>query len=307
MNSNYLSIQTEISQLQQIIAELDDEAVIERIGYEHRLSELEHKLQSFTATKKTKHLTLTFRGEPVLGSQAIKAGFASKAIDLFSDAYDMIVAALSVNLNEAVPGSAPDKEKHKLLISGTAVGSFGFQFKLPESESDSLDEEQMADVAIKRIEKIFKVAAEEGDEDIADIIDAVPPRAVKKIYSFLEQLEKNKAWCGISFEGSKFQFKSLEQLRHAARQLKEDNIIESEVTFVGELSGFLPDARTFEFLTRVSASEETKVIKGKVNTEFKLAENMNKDWLNKQAKISCKKVIVGKGKPRYILNEIVAC
>lgn len=64
MNNNRIDIQTEISQLQDILASISEEAVIERIGYEHRLKELIQKLETMAPGATAKIFTLTFKGAP---------------------------------------------------------------------------------------------------------------------------------------------------------------------------------------------------------------------------------------------------
>lgn len=302
MSNKRIHIQAEIHQLQEILESISEDAVIERMGYEHRLAELQKKLASITPSAAPKTFNLTFKGAPVDGSKAIAASFASKAIDLFSDAYDMVVAALSGNLGDAASGPVVNKNQYELFIKNIAVGSFGFEFQLPVEEPSLLESTPVAERAVQKIENIFRMAAEENDEDIADAIDEIPRRAINKIHSFLEQLEKNSAWCGLSFGKHRFQFKNLEQLSQAALHLKEDNITEEEQSFNGVLLGVLPASKVFEF--KVSESEQ--IIKGKISPEFKEAGLLTEEWLSKESTIDCKLVTVGQGKPRYTLTSIKA-
>lgn len=300
MSNKHTYIQAEIHQLQEILKSISEDAVIERMGYEHRLAELQKKLASIAPGVAPKTFNLTFKGAPVDGSKAIAASFASKATDLFSDAYDMVVAALSGNLGDAASGPVVNKNQYELFIKNIAVGSFGFEFQLPAEEPSLLESTPVAERAVQKIENIFRMAAQENDEDIADAIDEIPRRAINKIHSFLEQLEKNSAWCGLSFGKHRFQFKNLEQLSQAALHLKEDNITEEEQSFNGVLLGVLPTSKVFEF--KVSESEQ--IIKGKISPEFKEAGLLTEEWLSKESTIACKLVTVGQGKPRYTLTKI---
>ena len=300
MKNNRTQIHAEIIQLQDILKSIDEDAVIERMGYEHRLNELTQKLEQLSPMVAAKTFNLTCKGAPVDGSSGIAASFASKATDLFSDAYDMIVAALNGNLGDASSGPVADKEKYGLLIKNIAIGSFGFQFQLPVGDSSLFEDTSVAEKAIHKIENIFRVAAEEDDENIADAIDEIPPRAIKKVYSFLEQLEKNKAWCGLSFGKHQFQFKSLEQLKQAAEHLKEDNITETEQSLYGTLLGVLPASKVFEF----KLSETDTIIKGKISPEFKDTDSTYQKWVNQKLTINCKLITVGQGTPRYTLIGI---
>lgn len=302
MSNKRTYIQAEISQLQDILESISEDAVIERMGYEHRLNELTQKLARIAPSVAAKTFNLTFKGAPVDGSSGIAASFASKATDLFSDAYDMVVAALNGNLGDAASGPVVNKNKYELFIKNIAVGSFGFEFQLPKEAPDLLEDTPVAERAVQKIENIFRMAAQENDEGIADAIDEIPRRAINKIHSFLEQLEKNSAWCGLSFGKHRFQFKNLEQLSQAALHLKEDNITEEEQSFNGVLLGVLPASKVFEF--KVSESEQ--IIKGKISPEFKEANLLTEEWLSKDSTVSCKLVTVGEGKPRYTLMGIKA-
>jgi len=62
MNNNRTYIQAEISQLQDILASISEDAVIERMGYEHRLNELTQKLARIAPSVAAKTFNLTFKG-----------------------------------------------------------------------------------------------------------------------------------------------------------------------------------------------------------------------------------------------------
>lgn len=62
MNNNRTYIQAEISQLQDILASIGEDAVIERMGYEHRLGELQSKLENLAPNVAAKTFNLTFKG-----------------------------------------------------------------------------------------------------------------------------------------------------------------------------------------------------------------------------------------------------
>ena len=62
MNNNRTYIQAEISQLQNILESINEDAVIERMGYEHRLDELQSRLESLAPSVAAKTFNLTFKG-----------------------------------------------------------------------------------------------------------------------------------------------------------------------------------------------------------------------------------------------------
>ncbi|MDN4148193.1 hypothetical protein QYE80_24620 [Pseudomonas tohonis] len=69
---------------------------------------------------------VTYRGAPVRGVHGILAEFGAIATSKFSDAVAAVAASLGGVLNDF--GPIPNKAQNQILITGTAKGSFGFQF-----------------------------------------------------------------------------------------------------------------------------------------------------------------------------------
>ncbi|NKF31800.1 hypothetical protein HER21_35785, partial [Pseudomonas sp. BGM005] len=113
---------------------------------------------------------LTFRGKPVSGSHGIAAEFAGKAARAFSDAFNAISAGMRENLNYM--GPIPEKGKNRLLITGTAVGSFGFEFEVPSASPDAASGKQPHD-ALYSLQRLMEVSAEGADEEIAELVQVV--------------------------------------------------------------------------------------------------------------------------------------
>lgn len=70
-------------------------------------------------------VTLTYRGAPVWGTHGVLAEFGAAATQAFSEAIATIAASLSGVL--ADKGPIPNRSSNQLLITGTALGSFGFE------------------------------------------------------------------------------------------------------------------------------------------------------------------------------------
>ena len=73
-------LQSEIATLEGLLSGLSDERVIERLGFEYRLQEARERLQLILSKPQARSLPITFRGDPVEGSNSIDATFASKAL-----------------------------------------------------------------------------------------------------------------------------------------------------------------------------------------------------------------------------------
>jgi hypothetical protein len=148
-------------------------------------------------------------------------------------------------------GPIPDKHKNQLIITGTAIGSFGFEFELPTAAplSDDPSQSEMAlavpqktELAMQKLETLFRIAAEGTDDDLAELVDEIHPRAVKKAAEFLAYVSEQEAWCGLEFNQSTFRFSGSEQVRGSAERLNGDNIKETKEEFSGQTSEHFPCA-----------------------------------------------------------------
>ena len=88
-----------------------------------------------------------------------------------------------------------------------------------------------------KIEELFRLSAEGSDDDIAEVIAEVHPRAVKKVFEFLDLLVQQQAWCGLEFGSRSFRYENCEQLRKSSFRLRDENIQEREESCRGEFQG----------------------------------------------------------------------
>jgi hypothetical protein len=295
MSSERLSVESEIRELEDMIAAIPEERVIERMSLESRLQSARKILAELPDAGTASRARLTFRGRPVFGSHGIAADFGAKAAGAFSDAYAMVAAGLSEGLE--FMGPIPNRNRNQLLITGTAMGSFGFEFELPPTLAPGFDESEMA---MRKMEELFRLAAEGSDDDIAEVIDEIHPRSVKKVYEFLALLEQQQAWCGLEFGEHSFRFADHAQLKASAARLKDDNIHESNGSYRGEIQGVLPTGRTFEF----KLLDQEELIRGKVDSSISDPDVLNREWLHRPATITLSVMQVGQGRPKYTLKSL---
>lgn len=303
MTTPHAFIRAEIGQLESILAGLPKNRVIDRMSLESRLAAVKEELAALPPEEsQPKKATLTFRGKPVVGTHGISADFGSKAAGAFSDAFAAIAASLAEGLQAM--GPIPDKERNQLLITGTAVGSFGFEFELPRAEAEvqasMFAEPDRALQVLEKLETLFRLAAQGSDEDVATIVEEVAPRAVKKVHEFLDLLAQQQAWCQLQFQDTAFRFRNLEQLRAASERLKADNIQEEVLTLHGMFRGAMPEGRTFEF--RPQGEKET--IRGKIDNTEGNPDALVAHWMLKPVTVQFKSTRVGQGKPRYTLVSL---
>jgi hypothetical protein len=297
----YIALSSEIKALESLLSDIPAENVIERVGLEHRLTTARDLIANITEYQLVHKARLTFRGRPVFGTHGIAADFASKAASSFTDAVSAIAAGLAENLRYM--GPIPDKQKNQLLITGTVLGSFGFEFELPQPTGGGwFPQPSNAEDALDKMRELFRLASEGNDDEIAELVDEIHPRAVKKVADFLLYISQQDAWCGLEFKERQFRFQDVDQLKESAVRLREDNIHESEEHYYGEFQGVLPATRTFEFKLR----DQDGILKGKIGPEIEDADILNREFLHKPVSIKLHTIQVGQGRPRFALQSLDA-
>lgn len=126
-------LKAEKSAIQRMIAETPAEDVLDLASLQSRLSVLDNALSQMEGVNRLPaRVRLTFRGKPVVASHGVFAEFGAKAVTCFADTVTAMPASLSTPL--AAMGPIPGRDQHQLLITSTAVGSFGFELEehLPE-------------------------------------------------------------------------------------------------------------------------------------------------------------------------------
>ncbi|MBF0176777.1 MAG: hypothetical protein HQL63_08020 [Magnetococcales bacterium] len=299
MSNEHLSIASEIKELEAILASIPEDDVIDRMSFEARLEVAREEMATLSRQSPPEKARLTFRGKPVSGSHGIAADFATKAAGAFSDAFVVVVAGLSEGLRAM--GPIPNRDRKQLLITGTAISSFGFEFELPSPQQPSLFPDEDPRNAMVKLQTLLRLTAEGSDDEMAEIIEEIHPRAVRKIYEFLDVLVQQQAWCGLEFADHFFRYSSHKQLTTSCERLKDDNIREHQEEFLGEFQGVLPAGRTFEF----KLSDQNGLIRGKVDPAIEDPDILNRQWLHKPLTAKFNVMQVGQGRPRFTLMSLV--
>lgn len=288
---------SEASELRRLIATTPDENVIERLSLQRRLEAAEFALARAEDERDSLKTRLTFTGSQVVGRHGIYAEFGAKAAAAFSDAFAVVLAAMRDRLSDM--GPIPSKSRNQLLITGTAVGSFGFEFELPSRQGDLFSDSDESEDAVEKIQKLFYLTSKGSDDEIADIVSEIHPRAVKKIASFLDLMDSNNTVCRIEFKDRSVSFENIDDLRNSKSRISDENIREETNFFYGRLQGVLPQKRRFE----LEISDTGEVIEGKIAPAIIDPDALNREFLHKSVKMSLSVVRVGQGKPRYTLSE----
>jgi hypothetical protein len=293
----YMHLLAERGTLNRLLAEIPAEDVLERSGLEMRLEDVERELASAGPPRREPdRARLTFRGRPVVDHHGIFAEFGTKATSAFKDAVAKVAAGLSGPL--AAMGPIPNRDESQLLITGTALGSFGFELEEATSSPLEFEEQTIAGQALELTQGLLQSTLGTDDE-LADSAVATDPRAIAAVRSFLEILATNEAVCALQFKGKLFQFKDVGEVNRSVQRLGQDNLHEEQTQLTGEFWGVLPGARTFEF--KLGNSDE--VIRGKVGTSIPTPQVIN-EHIGRKVRIDVLATRVGTGRPRYVLMAL---
>ncbi|WP_175976452.1 hypothetical protein [Burkholderia sp. BCC1047] len=234
----------EASFLEDQLNEIGPNAVLTRMSLESRLGEIRESLQNLEETREPAKAIVTFRGRPVLGTHGIMADFGAMVAKAFSDAVSTVAASIDRPLNAM--GPIPNKENNRLLITGTATGSFGFEFEEMAPPPLLQDEESAVSIALHRTQMLIE-STTESDESLAENLLNTDKRAIDKVKSFLKVLSDAEATCAIERGGHRFSFSNIEQIETSLERLSEDNIHEEVIRIDGTMIGSIPGRRQFEF------------------------------------------------------------
>ncbi|PYE40938.1 hypothetical protein [Psychrobacter fozii] len=296
--SDYNKLLAEKSTLESLIEKTPSYAIVDRISLESRLQSVQENIQRIDTRRLVKTTTFTFRGKPVDRSHGITAEFSGKALDCLNDMIASVVASLNNNLSSC--GPIPNKEQNQLLITGTATGSFGFELELPEPNQDLLAERNGTEEAIDDIQKLLSYGIDGTDEQISDVIEDIHPRAVRKVYDFLDLMLRSEALFAIEYNQNLVRIDSKETLDKLISRFSDENINEYEEEYSGEFVGILPHSRNFEFIEN---SNQT-LIRGKIDNSFSDPDVINREYLHKYVSVKFCVIQVGQAKPKYTLKDI---
>ncbi|MBF0519748.1 MAG: hypothetical protein HQK92_08495, partial [Nitrospirae bacterium] len=228
-------------------------------------------------------------------SHGIFAEFGAKAINAFADAVAAIGASQASSLGTR--GAIPNREEFQLLITGTALGSFGFELEEAPKDAMLFPKESLIESAIEQTKRIMK-ASLGTDDDLTEAISEADPRAVETLRSFFKTIADHEAVCALDFKGDVFRFADVGQVRRSEGRLSKDNIHEDDKIFNGYFLGVLPNHRNFEL--KVIGNEEA--ILGKDGADIE-DENQINQIVCKQAQIKVNTKQVGTGRVRYELSH----
>ncbi len=293
-----LQLQAEQKFLEEQLASLPVGARLTRASAEARLRSVHERLEHVGIVQEPARVRLTFNGRPVVGSHGIFAEFGAKAVSGFTEAVAAMAASLAGPL--AAMGPIPGREQSQLLITSTAIGSFGFELEEHRSSQLTLEgvSSSPAARALERTHKLLE-ATLGSDDELADSASEADRRALDKVRAFLQTLVDYEAVCAVQYAERQLRFQDVAQVRSSLARLSQQNLHEEEQELSGELLGILPVSRMFEFKT---AATEGEPIRGKLGSVIEDPSVMQA-LVGRPLRVKLGVTRVGNGRPRYVLQE----
>jgi hypothetical protein len=292
----YLHLLGEKSALERMVAETPEDDVLDRASLTARLKTVEAAIAAARPDEREPaRVRLTFKGRPVIGSHGIFAEFGMKAVNGFAESVTWMAASLTGPL--AAMGPIPNREQHQLLITRTALGSFGFELEEHRTAQLPVDDASAVAQALDRTQLLLRGTLGTDDE-LAEAAADTDRRALDKVRAFLQTLVDNEAVCTLELGESLVSFRDVGQVRTSLARLSQENLREAQEQLRGELQGVLPKSRAFEF----KRADTGQVIRGKIAPAITDPDVLNR-VLHRPVDIQVIVTRVGGGRPRYLLLE----
>lgn len=218
--------------------------ILGRLALESRKRSLEDELASLASEPRNlAEVTLFFSGEPVKGSHAIDATFATKSLSAYQE---LLTKQLSFNNRGKLSGRGPvpQKDAAKLDIVGLARGSFGFTLMEHDENGPPLFRSDLAGATDQVNSLIVGTAASE--DTYSTSIDKVDERVFISLREFIKTLDDSNASLRIVDDVRDTQL-TRQQIAIARERLFKTQKTVETVKWTGRLVGVTPFERHFEF------------------------------------------------------------
>lgn len=283
-------IKADLGAVEQLLESLPPGRVAERRSLTARRAHLKEELEKAGDGNRAARALVLLSGEPVEGSLGIEAGFASR-----------ILAKVVATAEKAAASRRPDSgkgqraEKGKLLVTGVATGSFGFEIQ----ESDNtLVHTPMAE-ALTNVTTLLD-AATKDDETFAQVAADMGPEVQKAALDMLKELKTSKANMVMATDTAKVDL-GAKNIESAVQRAEASETSSEELLVVGVFMGALGESRRFEF-----SLPDGRLISGKVDEKYEPAL-ANRKWAGDLCVARLLKTTVqsgGKAKSSHLLIQL---
>lgn len=290
-------LQAERNTVQQFLQGTPEDSLIERNSWLARLKSIETRITEEQQKVVPARSAITYKGRPVVGSHGISSSFGLLATRAYTNAVQQVAASWNRIEPLRERGNVPGAKNFDLLITGTALGSFGFEIEEQVAQQLTINEKSVVGNALLKTQELLQ-SSTSSDDELTEAINGVDPRAVNALRAFLRILTKNEAICAVKTDERRFHFDEISQVTRSLVRLESRNIERAEVVLEGQFEGLLPTPRTFEF--RLETSSE--VVVGKIYPEVTDIADINRH-LYRPARVRALSHRVGNAKPRYVLIQ----
>ncbi len=242
---DYERLSAELAAMEAMLAEIPLTDYLARVGLEARRDELRANLASLQQTgERQARVALFFGGDPVIGSEGVKARFASDAVGSFQDILTN-VWGISQDLPVAMAGPIKNQELSNLHITHTLHGSFGFLLEELDANGEPLFDSPLKHAA-DQVLRVISGFADEDDLRFSAVIEELNPRVFTSVRKFLRYVHSDKATFRL-VEGDVDLSLDREGVERAWLRAEQSTVDEERIAMTGRLLGVIPVHRRFEF------------------------------------------------------------
>jgi hypothetical protein len=258
---DYERLSAELATLEDVLAGIPLTDYLARIGLEARREEVRESLARLgQRPDRQARVALFFGGDPVIGSEGVKARFASDAVGSFQDILTNVWGT-SQGGTVATVGPVRDQDVSQLHITRLLQGSFGFLLEEMDARGEPLFDSPLKGAANHAAE-VIGAFADEDDRRFSAVIADLSPRVFASVRKFLRYVHSDRATFRL-VEGDTDIRVDHFGVERAWERAEHSRVDEERVSMTGRLLGVVPLRRRFEF-----EPDNGTVIYGKVGDEF---------------------------------------
>jgi hypothetical protein len=248
----------ELASVSQLLTNLATNDALGRVSFEARKREIEEAIGDLEdVPDTTASVALIFNGEPVIGSRAIDAEFAARALESYQE---IIAKKLATNETGGLAqrGPIPVKKAARLNITNVVHGSFGFLLEEDADGAPQLFNSSLRETADEVTHMIDNLTAQH-EGTYWEVVQDMDGRLFTAVRDFFDLMHRDQATLRI-VEGTNDKRFAWESIERGHSRVVETTVDDVETNIDGVLIGVVPIGRRFEL--RSSATGE--IISGKV-------------------------------------------
>lgn len=203
----------------------------------HRIEDLNTKVSELESeSEPLANVGLFFDGNPVLGSRGIAAEFAGNVLEQFQELVSHVYAQTEMGLFGR-KGPVPYKDLSRLMITGTATGSFGFVL------SELSDQTQVTNTALNEVLaqslEFINHTASIDENDFLTVRENLSPRSFKVLTQLFKVLDNAQSTLRVVEDKIEYALDH-SAISRARRRTEATEVEEIEEVLSGIIRGTLP-------------------------------------------------------------------